>query len=50
MSHKESWHRTNKQDFKKYQNSKIWDNFKKNKESQEEVNKQGIEIVEEKKK
>ena len=29
MSYKQSWHRTNKQDFRKYQNSKIWDNLSK---------------------
>jgi hypothetical protein len=34
---------------KQWENSKIWDNFKKSKEAQEEVKKQGIEIVEEKK-
>ena len=46
MSHKESWHRTNNQDFRKYQNSKIWDNL--SKKDKVKIKKQGIEIIEEK--
>tara|TARA_R100001510_G_C7497180_1_gene102384 strand:- start:367 stop:516 length:150 start_codon:yes stop_codon:yes gene_type:complete len=47
MSYKQSWHRTNKQDFKKYQYSKIWDNL--SKKDKDKIKKQGIEILEEKK-
>lgn len=31
MTHKQSWHRTNKQDYKNYQESKLWDNIERKK-------------------